>query len=109
MTLHMFYCVKFKNSGKLSSHLWFFKGFCEQIKPEYCILLDCGLEPRENSIWKMFISMETDKNIGGVCGYMGLKPERNTDEQGYFTDGYEPDEVDVLSDFFVNNISIQMA
>ena len=40
---------------------------------------------------------------------MGLKPERNTDEAGYYTDGYEPDKVDVLSDFFVNNISIQMA
>ena len=53
--------------------------------------------------------METDKNIGGVCGYMGLKPERNTDESGYFTDGYDPKEVDVLSDFVANNISIQMA
>ena len=27
--------------------------------------------------------METDKDIGGVCGYMGLKPERNIDESGY--------------------------
>jgi len=54
--------------------------------------------------------METDKNIGGVCGYMGLKPERNTDESGKFIDGYKPDEVDVLSDFLVNNIfDIQMA
>lgn len=27
--INIFYCVKYKNSGKLSSHLWFFKGFCE--------------------------------------------------------------------------------
>ena len=51
IVLHMFYCVKFKNSGKLSSHLWFFRGFCEEIKPKYCILIDCGLEPKSNSIW----------------------------------------------------------
>ena len=31
----------------------------------------------------MFISMETDKNIGGVCGYMGLKPVRTIDDNGY--------------------------
>ena len=57
----------------------------------------------------MFISMETDKNIGGVCGYMGLKPERNTDEAGYFTDGYNPKKIDFFSDLLVNLISIQQA
>ena len=53
--------------------------------------------------------METDKNIGGVCGYMGLKPERNTDEAGYFTDGYNPEKIDFISDLLVNLISIQQA
>ena len=27
--LYMFFCVKFRNGGKLHSHLWFFRGFCE--------------------------------------------------------------------------------
>lgn len=48
--LYMFFCVKHKNGGKLTSHLWFFKGFCEVLKPQYCILLDCGLEPRPPAI-----------------------------------------------------------
>jgi len=47
----------------------------------------------------MFISMETDKDIGGVCGYMGLKPERNMDEAGHYIDGYDPDKNDSLSNF----------
>ena len=50
--------------------------------------------------------METDKNIGGVCGYMGLKPDRNTDDTGYYTDGYNPDKIDFISDFFANLFSI---
>ena len=32
----------------------------------------------------MFEAMEADENIGGLCGYMALKPERETDESGYF-------------------------
>ena len=71
--------------------------------------MDCGLEPRENSIWKMFISMETDKNIGGVCGYMGLKPQKNTNDAGHFTDDYNPEKIDFFSDLFVNLFSIQQA
>ena len=55
----------------------------------------------------MFISMETDKDIGGVCGYMGLKPERNMDEAGHYIDGYDPDKNDSLSNFCTKLFSIQ--
>ena len=48
----------------------------------------------------MFISMETDKDIGGVCGYMGLKPERNMDEAGHYIDGYDPG-IYIISILFV--------
>ena len=27
--MNLFMCVKYKNSGKLSSHNWFFNGFCK--------------------------------------------------------------------------------
>jgi len=68
----MFLVVKFANGGKLSSHLWFFNGFCELMHPDYTILLDCGLKPHPHSLVNFFLAMEADKNIGGVCGFMGL-------------------------------------
>lgn len=74
--------MKYKNRGKLNSHLWFFSGFCEYADPKYCILLDCGLETDEKAIYNFFLAMETDDNIGGVCGFMGLEPERTIDESG---------------------------
>ena len=60
--------------------MWFFRGFCHELEPKYCVLLDCGLEPHEESIYKFFLAMEADPNIGGVCGFMGLKPESIYDE-----------------------------
>ena len=78
----MFFCVKYRNAGKLSSHLWFFKGFCEEFQPHYCMLIDCGLEPHEDAMWNFFLALETDETIGGVCGFMGLKPEREYDDDG---------------------------
>ena len=26
--VNLYFCIKYKNSGKLSSHNWFFNGFC---------------------------------------------------------------------------------
>ena len=79
----MFYCVKFKNGGKLSSHLWFFSGFCELFKPRYTILIDCGLEVMDRAIYNFFLAMEADKQIGGVCGFMGLRLENPYDDAGF--------------------------
>jgi chitin synthase len=52
------------------------------LKPKYTILLDCGLIPHKEAIFKMFLAMEADKQIGGVCGFMGVKPEMLTDSLG---------------------------
>lgn len=68
----MFFCVKHANGGKLSSHLLFFEGFCKIIDPEFCILLDVGLKPKEDAIYKMWAYMDKNPQCGGVCGYMGL-------------------------------------
>lgn len=43
--VNLFFCIKYKNSGKLSSHNWFFNGFCNELKPKFAILLDVGLRP----------------------------------------------------------------
>jgi cellulose synthase/poly-beta-1,6-N-acetylglucosamine synthase-like glycosyltransferase len=45
VSMNLFLCVKYKNSGKLSSHNWFFNGFCKELRPRYSVLLDVGLKP----------------------------------------------------------------
>jgi chitin synthase len=76
----MFFCIKYKNSGKLSSHNWFFNGFCNELKPKYSILLDVGLRPYPGALYKMYNYMKDNPDVGGVCGYMSLKIEKVEDE-----------------------------
>jgi chitin synthase len=45
--MNIFFCVKYKNAQKLSSHNWFFNGFCRELRPKYAILLDVGLRPEK--------------------------------------------------------------
>lgn len=44
--MNLFVCVKYSNAGKLSSHNWFFNGFCKELQPKYVVLLDVGLRPK---------------------------------------------------------------
>ena len=74
--MNLFMCVKYKNSGKLSSHNWFFNGFCKELRPGYAVLLDVGLRPEGTALLKMYKYMHCNQNIGGVCGYMSLKMEQ---------------------------------
>ena len=78
--MNLFLITRYKNSGKLASHNWFFNGFCKEIKSEYAVLLDVGLVPEKASLWKMYMHMKSDKNCGGVCGYMNLRIERLEEE-----------------------------
>ena len=71
--MNLFCLTKYKNSGKLSSHNWFFNGFCPELKPRYAILLDVGLTPEKNALYKMYKYMINNPSMGGVCGYMGLR------------------------------------
>lgn len=61
------------NRQKLSSHLWFFLGFCKTLKPEFTCLIDCGTVPDQNGVFNYFKVLETQPHIGGVCGYMGCR------------------------------------
>jgi len=74
--MNLFLCVKYKNAGKLSSHNWFFNGFCKELKPQFAILLDVGLQPEGTALLKMYKYMEEHRSVGGVCGYMSLKMEK---------------------------------
>ena len=42
------------------------------LNPEYCILLDCGTIPGENSLSKFITAFDNDDQIGGLCGNLGL-------------------------------------
>jgi chitin synthase len=68
----IFYVFKYENGQKLSSHMWFFKGFCELLKPEYCLLMDAGAIPKEKAICKLIFAMAQNDKIGGVCGTMRI-------------------------------------
>ena len=42
---HIFFVNKHLNGKKLSSHMWFFEGFCRLLNPKYVALIDVGTEP----------------------------------------------------------------
>lgn len=78
--MNIFFVVKYKNAQKLSSHNWFFNGFCKefsnlkkssddkakkenkQISPKYTILLDVGLRPEASALCKMYYTLENHNN-----------------------------------------------
>lgn len=60
-------------------------------------------------MYEFFINMEADKNLGGVCGFMGLRPERNTDDKGERLDGFDMSKVDWLSAWVHSFFDIQKA
>mmetsp|Transcript_25089 Transcript_25089/g.28853 ORF Transcript_25089/g.28853 Transcript_25089/m.28853 type:complete len:236 (+) Transcript_25089:576-1283(+) len=66
MPVHM--VIKHKNQGKIESHKWFFKGFCEYMQPEFVQIIDCGSIPLWNSISHIVMHMERFTDVGGACG-----------------------------------------
>ena len=68
LVIDFFFLVKHKSAGKIESHLWFFKGFCTYLQPKLTQLIDVGTLPLRNSISRMAIYMDMEKQVGGVCG-----------------------------------------
>lgn len=64
--------VKHLNNKKIDSHLYFFRGFCEYLEPEFCMLVDIGTKPLRQSINKLYEHMWANDDIGGACGDMGV-------------------------------------
>lgn len=64
--LDVHFVIKHENSGKIESHLWFFKGFCNKINPEFAFIIDAGTIALWNSISRLIFHMERFKNIGGA-------------------------------------------
>ena len=53
--------------------------------------------------------METDLYIGGVCGFMGLRPERVYDDHGVREDSYERNKMDCLTNITIDMFCVQKA
>lgn len=87
--LNVFLAVKLMNGGKLSSHMWFLRGFCEILNPHYTVLIDVGTVPNEDAIYKFFIALECDARIGGICGYLNLYKESIVEEIDVEQEEYE--------------------
>lgn len=77
--LKLFSCFKHTNGTKLSSHLWFFEGFCRYLKPEFVILLDVGTKPEKNAIANLLKGF-TDDDVGGVTGFMTVDSAMKSQE-----------------------------
>jgi chitin synthase len=72
--LKIFSCFKHLNGTKLSSHLWFFEGFCRYLNPEYIVLLDVGTKPADTGVVNLLKGF-TDIHVGGVTGLMSVDSE----------------------------------
>ena len=69
---------KHLNGTKLSSHLWFFEGFCRYLNPEFIVLLDVGTVPADDAIPNLLRGFH-EKDVGGVTGMMSV--DRNFQSQ----------------------------
>ena len=74
------FVIKHLNRGKIESHLWYFKGFCQQLNPEFCFIIDAGTVALWNSISRIVFYMEAFPQVGGASGEIEcMLPEKNAD------------------------------
>ena len=59
--LDFYFVIKHRNTGKIESHLWFFKGFSSYFNPKLTQLIDIGTLPLQYSISKMAMYMDMNK------------------------------------------------
>ena len=82
MPIH--FVIKHRNQGKIESHKWFFKGFCEYLKPVYTQIIDCGSIPMWNSISRIVKYLDKYNTVGGATGEIEVilsSKDRNTNQE----------------------------
>ena len=67
-TYNFFFGIKHLNGGKIDSHLYYFRGFCEYLNPKYTFLLDIGTQPLPKSLSVLYQYLENHDQCSGVCG-----------------------------------------
>ena len=84
MPIH--FVIKHRNQGKIESHKWFFKGFCEMMNPTYAQILDCGSICYWNSLSYIIRYLDKHKNVGAWAGEIEvLIPEKHPETDKDFT------------------------
>ena len=78
-------CIKAQNGGKLSSHLWFFLGFCEYFVPDYVALVDAGTVLDKNAFVEFYIELAANKHVGGVAGFMSSLDDEKDEPSKWYT------------------------
>jgi len=107
--LNVFLCTKLESTGKLGSHLWFFRGFSEMFNPEYCCMIEAGTKPSRTALFEFFKAMESDRQLGGVVGYISLFTEPTVDEFGSRIDEDSYKKIDMMSKLSFQFYDIQKA
>jgi cellulose synthase/poly-beta-1,6-N-acetylglucosamine synthase-like glycosyltransferase len=49
------------------------------LKPKHVLLLDAGTKPQKGSINKLYALMESQDDIGGACGDLGVELQMEKD------------------------------
>ena len=72
---------KHLNGKKISSHMWFFEGFCKLLKPKYCVLIDVGTVPSEDGLVNYFKGMEADEKENKEYGLLYVNSKNVSSKQ----------------------------
>ena len=67
------YAIKESNMGKLDTHRHFFSGFCQQLSPRYCSLIDVGTTFDDHSYFGFLRMAEIKSSFGGICQEIEVK------------------------------------
>ncbi|MFT7560126.1 MAG: chitin synthase [Flavobacteriales bacterium] len=67
--------VKKINAGKLDSHWWYYRVFCELYIPEYVFQLDAGSVVTDNALRSMVEIFDTQPDVGGLAS--SIRPEKS--------------------------------
>lgn len=71
--LQLIFGVKEHGGGQLHSLLWFYTGFCKQLQPTYCMVLESGVVPRPGCISRLVLAMDFDPQVGGVTPELAVQ------------------------------------
>ena len=84
--LPIHFVIKHRNQGKIDSHKWFFKGFCELMQPTFCQTIDVGSIPLHKSTSNIIKYFDWYHKIGAATGKIEVMiPEKNIEEGREFT------------------------
>ena len=70
-------CIKEENSGKLSSHWWFFQVFCTCLQPTYCVQMDVGSVIQAHNIHDLWEFLERNPDVGAAAGSILAQKPKN--------------------------------